>query len=42
VHDHNHALLVHAHHKRGEDDERKDHESTAHTHDHDAPLGKGR
>jgi hypothetical protein len=41
-HDHNHATIVHGHQKRSEDDERKDHEGTAHTHDHDAPTGMGR
>jgi len=38
-HDHNHAPLVHAHGNRSEGDEAADHESTAHTHDHDAPTG---
>ena len=40
-HEHNHGSLVHAHKDRGEDDERLDHESTAHTHDHDNPTGGG-
>jgi hypothetical protein len=41
-HEHNHGALVHAHNDRGEDAERLDHESTAHTHDHDSPTGGGR
>lgn len=28
--------------QRSQDDERKDHEGTAHTHDHDAPTGMRR
>jgi hypothetical protein len=37
-HEHNHAPLVHAHAGRDQGDESADHESTAHTHDHDAPA----
>lgn len=39
LHDHNHAPLVHGHDGQSKDDERSDHESTAHTHDHDHPTG---
>jgi hypothetical protein len=39
LHEHNHAPLVHAHESQSKEDERDDHESTAHTHDHDAPTG---
>ena len=38
LHEHNHATLVHAHESQKED-ERSDHESAAHTHDHDSPTG---
>ena len=40
-HEHNHAPLIHAHEKYGEDEERADHDGTAHVHDHEAPLGRG-
>ena len=40
-HEHNHAPLVHAHEDRSTEDEANDHESTAHTHDHDAPTSSG-
>jgi hypothetical protein len=40
-HEHNHAGLVHAHEDRSEEQEKKDHESQAHTHDHNAPTGRG-
>jgi hypothetical protein len=40
-HEHNHAPLVHGHDKRSEADERRDHDSTADTHDHNAPAGTG-
>ena len=39
LHEHNHAALVHAHESQEPGDERSDHESAAHTHDHDAPTG---
>lgn len=39
LHEHNHAPLVHAHESQNKDDERADHDSTAHTHDHEAPTG---
>lgn len=38
LHEHNHAPLVHAH-QSSREDERADHDSTAHTHDHEAPTG---
>jgi hypothetical protein len=38
-HEHNHSPLVHAHSGRDQESERRDHESTAHTHDHEAPTG---
>lgn len=41
LHEHNHAPLVHGHDGQTVEDERADHESTAHTHDHDAPTGGG-
>jgi hypothetical protein len=41
-HEHNHGPLVHGHKDRTEESERQDHDSTAHTHDHDAPTGGGR
>ena len=41
-HEHNHAPLVHAHGDRSESDERADHETMAHTHDHESPTGMGR
>jgi hypothetical protein len=41
-HAHNHGPLVHAHSDRTEGAERQDHDSTAHTHDHEAPTGGGR
>jgi hypothetical protein len=39
LHEHNHAPLVHGHESQSTDDERSDHESAAHTHDHDSPTG---
>lgn len=39
MHEHNHATLVHAHEGQSKEDERSDHESAAHTHDHDSPTG---
>jgi len=42
LHEHNHAPLVHAHHERSEEDERQDHDGTAHIHDHGSPAGGGR
>jgi hypothetical protein len=38
LHEHNHAPLVHAH-ESSREDERADHDSTAHTHDHESPTG---
>ncbi len=35
------AGLDPAHEKYGEDEERADHDGTAHVHDHEAPLGRG-
>jgi hypothetical protein len=36
------APLVYAHEGTGEEQERQDHESMAHTHDHKSPVGEGR
>ena len=41
-HQHNHASLVHAHDGRDQGGEAADHNSTAHTHDHDAPTSGAR
>lgn len=41
-HEHNHAPLVHAHVGRDQGDEAAEHNSTAHTHDHDRPTAGGR
>src|SRR6266567_3180630 len=41
LHEHDHAALVHAHKDREEANERNDHESVAHIHDHKAPAGTG-
>jgi hypothetical protein len=40
-HEHNHTAIVHAHKKLSEEDELKDHASTGHIHDHNAPTGGG-
>jgi hypothetical protein len=40
-HEHSHAPLVHAHEKYDEDQERADHNGTAHVHDHEDPMGVG-
>jgi len=40
-HEHNHAPLVHAHKDLSEDEERRDHDGTAHVHDHASPTGEG-
>lgn len=40
-HDHDHAPLVHAPVKREVEDERQDHEPTAHIHDHNDPTDVG-
>ena len=39
MHEHNHAPLVHGHDGQSSEEEWADHESTAHTHDHDDPTG---
>jgi hypothetical protein len=33
-------VLVHAHEDRSEEAERKDHDTQAHMHDHNAPTGR--
>jgi hypothetical protein len=38
-HEHDHAPLVHAH-RMSPDEERDDHEATAHIHDHNDPTGE--
>jgi len=40
-HEHNHAPLLHAHERFSEEQERADHDATAHVHDHDAPSAGG-
>jgi hypothetical protein len=41
-HEHDHAPLLHAHDAYSEEQERADHLTTAHVHDHDAPVDPGR
>lgn len=41
VHEHNHTPLVHGHKHLDEEDERRDHDGTAHIHDHESPTGGG-
>ncbi len=40
AHEHDHGPLVHAH-RMSVDEERTDHEGTAHIHDHSDPTGEG-
>jgi hypothetical protein len=42
AHEHDHAPLVQAHKGREEVEERQQHDSAAHVHDHSAPTGAGR